>query len=467
MTEDSPRTIGATTLPLLASLCLTGGVVALVCRTPAHPLPSWSLLVALAAVYLVAAACAHAFAVWAVCRVLRGHFSLPVWPLVGGSWIAFAWVPLLALLVRERSILIAAILPLIAGSAALFLKRWTMKVESLPGETSGSEMRPPLFLIQEQASLSRMLLPPILIAIAFEAAMAALLANRPWMGGCCFGISVVMLIWSFPAKSALRRNGRFPSVWSLVLDSLVVLLLTAVALVPFLESKWISGGFAGLLTAHPSPPPDQAAKHQAQPSGNSYSGIVLLLPAKFHPKVVPPAPAATHGTQIGRVPLKPLVIVFDGAYWFYKNPDPRPKPDAKVEHGDPLKTRIRSADWQPLLMAAHQALGTPIEMSCCSVFRVELVNADDRPGALAIEVQLKNSASKESKIVSLGSMVLRSSDASRVFLNRPPVEEVLNFRLSSVPRGRRFNEITVYIRPARERAMAAVRVAIKDFVLVP
>ena len=167
------------------------------------------------------------------------------------------------------------------------------------------------------------------------------------------------------------------------------------------------------------------------------------------------------------VPAKPLVIVFDGAYWFYKNPDQRPKPDAKVQHGDPLKTRIRSADWQPLLMAAHQSLGTPIQVSCCSMFRIDLVNADDRPGALAIEVQLSDSRAKGSKTLSLGSMVLHSSDASRVFLNRPPVEETLNFRLSSIPQGSQFDEITVFIKPARERSLAGVRVAIKDFVLVP
>lgn len=470
MAEDSPRTLGLIALPLGASLLVTGGVVAVLCRVPGRPVLSWQQLLLVALVYVAVAFCAHAFSVWAVCRLLRGYIAIPVWRVICESWVAAGWLPSLALLGREGSVLLCGVVPLIAGCAILFLSRWRTETEGpldIPPEGRTGAL---LFEAREPIPLWRPLLPAVLMAIAFETGVGSLAADRLWVAGCCFAVCSCFLMWNLRGKaiSGQQQEKSSPSFGTVVWSSALAFLFTTVALLPFIESGKVAGEFEGLLNLRrPVQTVNAAARKESQFAGNSYSGIVLLLPEKPHARVVPRAPAVAHGTRVAMIPAKPLVIVFDGAYWFYKNPDQRPKPDAKVQHGDPLKTRIRSADWQPLLMAAHQSLGTPIQVSCCSMFRIDLVNADDRPGALAIEVQLSDSRAKGSTALSLGGMVLHSSDAARVFLNRPPVEETLNFRLSSIPQGRQFDEITVFIKPARERSLAGVRVAIKDFVLVP
>jgi hypothetical protein len=162
-----------------------------------------------------------------------------------------------------------------------------------------------------------------------------------------------------------------------------------------------------------------------------------------------------------------MIIPFDGAYWYFKRPDQRPKADAPTVHGDPTKANIRSTDFQPLSMEAHQYLGSPIQMDCCNALRLAIQNADDRPGSIFIEILLKDTTSKESSTQSLGSLVVPSSEDRHIPLNRTPVKEVLSFSLPPSTRGKQFDEITVMIKPAKERARAGAHIAVQHFELVP
>src|ERR1700722_1563124 len=244
--------------------------------------------------------------------------------------------------------------------------------------------------------------------------------------------------------------------------SLFVLFMMGVALTPFARGGRFSGGLKSLLQLRQTEAlPVKAASH----SGRAFTAVILLPPPKPHHKIVLPVP--TSDQQLISLHAKPVEILFDGPYWYYKQPDNQPKSDAKVVHGDPLKANIRSNDWSPLLMEAHQVLLEPIKMNCCSAIRVDLVNADDRPGAISIQILLKNKTFNESSAVSLGSKVLPSSKISSIPFNRSPVDESLNYPLPSIYRDKQFNQITVLVKPARERALAGARVAIKKFVLIP
>lgn len=202
-----------------------------------------------------------------------------------------------------------------------------------------------------------------------------------------------------------------------------------------------------------------------EPPGGEYSGIVLLLPPKPHNEVVPPRLGDHSGTT--GVSGKPIVIPFDGAYWYFKRPDNRPRRDAKVQRGDPLKGSIRSTDRLPLLMAAHQALLRPIAMTCCKALQVELINADNRLGAITIEVLLRDVSGPSNPTLSLGNVVIPSSTARFIPFDRGPVKEKLTFRFPPGEQNQSFDQITVLIKPSWERALAGSRVAIADFVLVP
>ena len=128
---------------------------------------------------------------------------------------------------------------------------------------------------------------------------------------------------------------------------------------------------------------------------------------------------------------------------------------------------IKSTDFQPLSMEAHQYLGTPIKMDCCNAIRLAIRNADDRPGAIYMEILLKDTTSKGSSTQSLGSLVVPSSEGRHMSLNRPTVQEVLSFSLPQGVRGKQFDEITVVIKPAKERARAGAHIAVQHFELVP
>lgn len=79
-------------------------------------------------------------------------------------------------------------------------------------------------------------------------------------------------------------------------------------------------------------------------------------------------PPSFNDTQLSSLRSKPVIIPFDGAYWYFKQPDQRPKDDAPTVRGDPLSKNIRS-NMRPLSMEAHQNLNTSIKVDFCRTLR--------------------------------------------------------------------------------------------------
>jgi hypothetical protein len=249
---------------------------------------------------------------------------------------------------------------------------------------------------------------------------------------------------------------------SVAIGSFDVLLLTSIALIPFLRSVILMGGLGGLLphvaaTAHLPAMKGVIEK----PAASDYSGIILFVPTKPKEKLVPP-PLTQHTALLG-AHAKPMVIPFDGAYWYFKWPDLRPKRDARVVKGDPIKANVHSTDFRILAMEAHQMLGSPIRMDCCSTMKVSIRNGDNRVGAINVELVLKD----KGKPQSLGTEVLRSSVAAQIALDRAPVDETLSFPVPASMKGKKFDEIAVVIKAARERSRAGAKLAVQEFTLVP
>ncbi len=127
-------------------------------------------------------------------------------------------------------------------------------------------------------------------------------------------------------------------------------------------------------------------------------------------------------------------------------------------------------------MEARQSLGTPVQLDCCSAIHVAILNADNRPGIISVQIVFSNKSAeanprnKADRIqpnLVLGSMVLHSSEIRPIPLNRPPVEEVLNFPIPRTARGARFDEIAVVIQPSWEHSLAGAQIAVQQFTLVP
>ena len=106
-------------------------------------------------------------------------------------------------------------------------------------------------------------------------------------------------------------------------------------------------------------------------------------------------------------------------------------------------------------------------VDCCHAMRVDLLNGDNRPGPIRIELLLGEKSGKPGSSLLLGSIEIPSSQLPHIALNRPPVPESLRFPMPTKAHGRRFDEITVIIRPSTGRALAGSKIAIQDFVLVP
>jgi hypothetical protein len=230
---------------------------------------------------------------------------------------------------------------------------------------------------------------------------------------------------------------------------------------------WLSGGVFGLLGTGNAirTRPARLLQNSGEQIRSSYVGIVLWPP---HPKkkaeVIPPV-THTHSRGMWNA-SKPMVIPFDGPYWYFKAPAKKPGPKARLVRGQPTLVNIHSTDWQPLLMEAHQNLGSSISLDCCKEIDVTITNADNRPGRLSIGMILTDSTSPDKPSQYLEEKPIVSSEAPHFSINRPPTDEKLRFQIVK-GKLQAFDEITMVFLPAKERSLGGAKIAIQQFTLIP
>ena len=455
--ESSPQSFTPVTWPLIGSLILTTIVVAIVCVPPFSGVHSWGRLVWLACVYMLTAAFVHALAVWSIYRIQREgvrEWTL-VWPVVWGAWIAVVWLPLVALLTYERSHWVAAIVPLVAVFLTMFVvsrRRGDEDEDASVATISGRGM----LWMDESPRLSRVLLPSLLIAVVIDGGVAAFAGNHAWIAGVLLAVAAAYFTERMLSRTIARVKVQEGSVrHGAAGNSVAAWMLTVVALLPFLAG--MGAAMRGVLGM----PAVQAAHHVAQAVHRvmrGYSGIILTRPRMPHQIVTPVLTANPESFT-----KQNKTIPFDGQYWYFQWPDSRPGADAPVVQGDPTKARVKSTDNYGILMEAHQRLAQPMNASCCRTLRVNVTNADAVPGKITLDVFLNDASGKPGSKLRLGSEVLPSSAVSPMPLHRAPVEESLVFEIPREAKGKRFDEITVRLRPERDRSLGAPEVAIESF----
>jgi hypothetical protein len=449
----------------IASVVLTGLTAAVLCGPPLHPLHSFKALLLLATGYLLLSAAAHLAAFFSVFRFgAEGRRVLHLRPMMkaaAGAWMAIAWMPLLAVLTSENSFWIAFTLPVAVVWATLFL---TLQ-QAGSGEASEADLpqagSPFRVALEGEAPLWRTLLPAVGVALAVEAGTAFFAGQHSWLAGVLFAAAAAYLVGRL-----LRARTESAGLQRRMVAGLsggnttVVWMLLVLALAPFLVGVSVAlRDFVGVQTA-------QAAGRHSAPStgfskGSDYSGVILLAPPKPHAFVSPTHANAEPGMS------KPRVIPFDGAYWYFKEPDTHPRASAHIAHGDPVKNQIRSTDYEPLIMEAHQGLIRPLDVSCCRVMKLDVLNGDANPGQIKVELLLRWKTEHARAQVTLGEQVLASSTVKPMPLNRAPVHDSLTFQIPRAIQGKSIDEITVRLKPERMRSLAGAKVSVEDFALQP
>jgi hypothetical protein len=197
------------------------------------------------------------------------------------------------------------------------------------------------------------------------------------------------------------------------------------------------------------------------------SGIILWPKEQPYTKLVVPAPAMRNDLLRNNRSANPLVIPFNGVYWFFKAPDLQPPGASRQAHGTPEMLDIHSTDRRPLSMEAHENFGSMIDLDCCSRIQIAIRNADLYPETVSLELILINSSLPGKPSQSLGAITVKSSRPWKFDQQQSSSSEILNFPIPTNHSLTGFDEVTIVFRLDAFRADDGAKIAIDRFVLVP
>ena len=192
---------------------------------------------------------------------------------------------------------------------------------------------------------------------------------------------------------------------------------------------------------------------------------IILWPLPEKPKIVAPVLASI--SPYAALTAKPMVIKFDGPYWYFQPPGQRPGPQAYEAHGNPLTANIEANNFLPLKMEAVQNLGPPIRLARCREVQVTVENRDNVRGPIAVGVVLTDASAPRRPSVSLGQQTILSTEPGQFTVKLAPVNEVMRFAVPDTAPLRKFNQITVEYFSGPEHWQLGARVAIDQFELIP
>jgi len=387
----------------------------LLCRLPEDHHPSVESLALRAALYVATGALAGVMGTYVYwnypSNLRRANPPVPFSLFALVCTAGWMWVPAMTLFSEQLSGLSAGVAMLAAFLLARELRRILPALSVAESEQTAMAERP---LFAE--SLYRSAAEPygFLIAFCLYGAGWAIAERSNVSAGALLSFAAIL----FVVKTTVSRRGRLRSesefrgaalrLAAMVLPAILVTfwaLLDGVAHRNRL-SEVNAAGLAGASSAgaHASPKKDGESSAHA---GSGYESVVLwpYPPKKQIVAPVQPAPLLAPGTK------QPVVIRFNGEYWYLQPPDVRPGPRAHRATGTPLDVHIASANSLPLMMQAHQYLRSPIRVARCREIRVEIANRENQPGSIVVAVWLKNSSAGEGPAVYLGEQPITRAGA--------------------------------------------------------
>jgi hypothetical protein len=203
--------------------------------------------------------------------------------------------------------------------------------------------------------------------------------------------------------------------------------------------------------------------------GGGISGFesIILWPVQEKKQIAAPIPAEEN--LLAKGTKQPLVLRFDGDYWYFQPPDKHPGPRALRTRGTPLAVNIRANNSTPLVIEAHQRLGAPIRLARCGEIQVAVENRGHNAGAVTLAVLLSDSSAPGAPSVYLGQQPVVASEPGQLAgLSASSANAVLRFFIPANPgKIRRFDEITVMFLSDLGPLEVGPQIAIEQFSLIP
>ncbi len=440
----------------------------LLCRLPDSPSPSLLALLARAAFYVLvsaAAGVAGAYLYWRRSAIsLRASVPISFADFSRTCAAGWVWLPAAVLLSSQDS-RATAIIGLLCGAALGAGLRKGIALPESPG-------RQPAFARDREmfaATLERV--PPepqgYLIASCVYAAAYAQHDGARLVAALLGGTGAFLFAWNWsqPARNPGQRSSR-DAGWRLARASGLAILFTAWALLLGVAHRNASGNAAFAADAGNARDSNaHRGKKGEVVSGPGGFESVILWPFPPKRQIIPPLPEPRN--FLGPDRSRPMVIRFDGAYWYFQPPDTGPGRTAHQAHGSPLSVNIQSSNEFPLIMEAHQPLIGPVRLSRCAEIDVEIQNRDNLQGVVSLALMLGDSAFPNKPPLYLGKKVIETTMAGFFSYKAAPVLETLRFAIPRTAELRKFDQITVMLLPEIEHSMVGAKIAIQQFELQP
>ena len=309
-----------------------------------------------------------------------------------------------------------------------------------------------------------------LIALSLFAAGAAIASRSNYTAASLLAISAFLFAWkkTIPPREAFERDVQMRrAAIRVAIAAVPALLLTVWALLDGVahrnQAAMPSVVANGEARAARHLPADPRAPLSTSGAGGYESVVLWPYPKKkeFVPPLVADASILAPGTK------RPLILRFDGPYWFLQPPSKRPGPEAHVAQGTPVNVDVESSNAIALVMNAHQKLTRAIPTARCREIEIAIENRDNKQGVVSLGVLLTDEESSSKRTLYLGQQLIVSTEPGHFSVKTIPSYETIRF---SVPPGaplRKFNEITVMFLPDIEHTFIAPRIAIQQFELFP
>ena len=457
---DSPAQYGKQT-DKARSLIFAGFIEAIIvaswlCDLPESSTLSWTKIFLTTAKYVVMPTLAAGVGAWTF-QNLRANSSLSYNMLVTLAGTGWVLVTPTVLFYKQDSPWMMLSIAIAAVFTAISL-RGLLPSDEIPSFANlKSAKAPASLLFMEPEYNGPNPWKALYLSLGFYAAVLAFCTGYLFTSGLLLAACVFAVAWSLilppsspPAMSVRKKQ--------LAWVTALALLLTGYAVLPWMPLSHIPRADTSTKKAH-SNNVSASERKLTGVSGFGYQGIVLwTMPQKKD--TLPPAPNL-FSMQNGQL-AKPLVIPFDGAYWYFQAPNISPGRQAHVTKGDPLAVSIRSNDFLPLLMEAHQHLGAPIKLSCCRELKVDIRNGELHSGVIHLGVVLTDSLTPGKPSQYLGEQPILSSQSAHTH-----TDETVTFAIPSHPDIRSFDEITVLISPSSTWSTTGTKVAVQQFALTP